>query len=49
MDGPQKEGKDENNNMCLIKQKGKVKALDEELCSKSASDPSHRLHWPSAA
>ncbi|KAJ8281566.1 hypothetical protein COCON_G00040850 [Conger conger] len=36
VDGPQKD--DNNNNMCLIKKKGKVKALDEELCKKDFLD-----------
>lgn len=37
VDGPGKSmDKDSNNNnICLIKQKGKVKALDEELYSKT--------------
>ncbi|KAG5853409.1 hypothetical protein ANANG_G00072990 [Anguilla anguilla] len=38
VDGPQKEAKDDNNNMCLIKKKGKVKALDEELYKKDFLD-----------
>lgn len=34
VDGPNKTGTDINNNtICLIKKKGKVKALDEELYS----------------
>ncbi len=34
MDGPNKETSDINtNSICLIKKKGKVKALDEELYS----------------
>uniref|UniRef100_A0A8C9TVH6 glutamine--fructose-6-phosphate transaminase (isomerizing) n=1 Tax=Scleropages formosus TaxID=113540 RepID=A0A8C9TVH6_SCLFO len=34
VDGHSKDLKDDNNNICLIKKKGKVKALDEELYKK---------------
>lgn len=34
VDGPRKEG---NGSICLFKKTGKVKALDEVLCSKSES------------
>ncbi|KAI1898444.1 hypothetical protein AGOR_G00072410 [Albula goreensis] len=38
VDGPRKDVKDDNNSICLIKKKGKVKALDEELDKKDSVD-----------
>ncbi|XP_036404651.1 glutamine--fructose-6-phosphate aminotransferase [isomerizing] 2-like [Megalops cyprinoides] len=39
VDGPKEDVKDDNNNnICLIKKRGKVKALDEELYKKDALD-----------
>ncbi|XP_054453235.1 glutamine--fructose-6-phosphate aminotransferase [isomerizing] 2 [Anoplopoma fimbria] len=46
VDGPRKTATDNNNNntICLIKTKGKVKNLDEELCKKDSLDLDEELN-----